>query len=198
MFEHNLTIDFDLGTNTVTDCLPMDTFDVSSLKKETPEGPEMDVAPGDEELDARAQELSAIEDFIAQNGVSVPTAEDFKPKKQSWRGRNIKKKNGQYKTFSNTMGLYKEDSKNISDYQPVSTERRGRPRKSYTKTMTFVIHDWVLSPTWEGALWKRAGRGRAKTGEFRKTFDIHHTHLDTISAGGRYWTGEELIAMGVE
>jgi len=175
MFEHNLTIDFDLGTNTVTDCLPMDTFDVSSLKKETPEGPEMDVAPGDEELDARAQELEAIEDFIAQNGVSVPTAEDFKPKKQSWRGKKSKKTDGQ-----------------------VASERRGRPRKSYTKSMTFVIQDWVLSPTWEGALWKRAGRGRAKTGEFRKTFDIHHTHLDTIAAGARYWTGEELLAMGVE
>jgi hypothetical protein len=175
MYEHNLTIDFDLGTNTVTDCLPMDTFDVSSLKKETPNGPEMDVAPGDEELDARAQELSAIEDFIAQNGVSVPTVEDFKPKKQSWRGKKSKK----------------------TDVQ-VASERRGRPRKSYTKSMTFVIHDWVLSPTWEGALWKRAGRGRAKTGEFRKTFDIHHTHLDTIAAGARYWTGEELLAMGVE
>ena len=91
----------------------------------------MDVAPGDAELDARAQELSAIEDFIAKNGVSVPTAEDFKPKKQSWRGKKSKKTDGQ-----------------------VAKERRGRPRTKYTKTMTFVIHDQV-SPTWEGALWKR-------------------------------------------
>ena len=165
MFEHNLTIDFDLGTNTVTDCLPMDTFDVSSLKKETPEGPEMDVAPGDEELDARAQELEAIEDFIAQNGVSVPTAEDFKPKKQSWRGKKSKKTDGQ-----------------------VASERRGRPRKSYTKSMTFVMLD--------ANTFMRAGRGRGKVGEVRKSFEIHHTHIDTVSVGT--WTGEELIAMGVE
>ena len=167
MYEHNLTIDFDLGTNTVTDCLPMDTFDVSSLKKETPEGPEMDVAPGDAELDARAQELSAIEDFIAKNGVSVPTAEDFKPKKQSWRGKKSKKTDGQ-----------------------VASERRGRPRKTYTKTMTFVMVSEMQ------ALFARAGRGRAKLGEFRKSFEIHHTHVDTVSVGT--WTGDELIAMGVE
>ena len=172
MLEHSLSIDFDLGTNTVTDCLPADTFDVSALKKESPNGPEMDVAPGDAELDARAQELTAIEDFIAKNGVSVPTAEDFKPKKVSWRGKKSKKTDAQ-----------------------ATKERRGRPRKSYTKTMTLVIPDWVLSATWEGALWKRAGRGRAKTGEFRKTFEIHHTHLDTISKGGKYWTGDELLAM---
>ena len=172
MQEHSLAINYDLGVNTVTDCLPADTFDVSALKKESPDGPVMDVAPGDAELDARAQELSAIEDFIAKNGVSVPTAEDFKPKKVSWRGKKSKKTDGQ-----------------------VAKERRGRPRTKYTKTMTFVIHDWVLSPTWEGALWKRAGRGRAKTGEFRKTFEIHHTHLDTISKGGRYWTGDELLNM---
>ncbi len=87
MQEHTLAIDFDLGTNTVSDCLPDDTFDVSALKKESPDGPVMDVAPGDAEIDARAQELTAIEDFIAKNGVSVPTSEDFKPKKVSWRSK---------------------------------------------------------------------------------------------------------------
>ena len=58
MIEHNLTIDFDLGTNTVTDCLPADTFDVSALKKESPDGPVLDLAPGDAELDARAEEVA--------------------------------------------------------------------------------------------------------------------------------------------
>ena len=91
MIEHNLTIDFDLGNNTVTDCLPADTFDVSALKKESPDGPVLDLAPGDAELDARAEEVASIEAFIAQNGVTRPTAEDFKPKKVSWRGKKSKK-----------------------------------------------------------------------------------------------------------
>ena len=184
MQEHSLAINYDLGTNTVSDCLPMDTFDVSALKKESPDGPVMDVAPGDAELDARAQELEAIEDFIAKNGVTVPTAEDFKPKKVSWRGRkrNIKKT-----TMSLTMGIYKEDSKNISDYQPVSTHRRGRPRTKFAKTMTFVMVSEMQ------ALFARAGRGRGKAGQFRKTFEIHHTHVDTVSVGT--WTGDELLKM---
>ena len=162
MQEHSLAINYDLGTNTVSDCLPMDTFDVSALKKESPDGPVMDVAPGDAEIDARAQELTAIEDFIAKNGVSVPTAEDFKPKKQSWRGKKSKKTDGQ-----------------------VAQERRGRPRTKYTKTMTFVMLD--------ADTFKRAGRGRAKVGELRRAFEIHHTHVDAVSVGT--WTGDELLKM---
>ena len=164
MYEHSLSIDFDLGTNTVSDCLPSDTFDVSALKKESPNGPVMDVAPGDAEIDARAQELTAIEDYIAKNGVSVPTAEDFIPKKVSWRGKKSKKTDGQ-----------------------VAKERRGRPRTKYTKTMTFVMVSEMQ------ALFARAGRGRGKAGQFRKTFEIHHTHVDTVSVGT--WTGEELMKM---
>ena len=162
MQEHKLAINYDLGVNTVTDCLPADTFDVSALKKESPDGPVMDVAPGDAELDARAQELTAIEDYIAKNGVTVPTAEDFKPKKQSWRGKKSKKTDKQ-----------------------VASERRGRPRSKYTKTMTFVMVD--------ADTFKRAGRGRGKAGQFRKTFEIHHTHVDTVSVGT--WTGDELLKM---
>ena len=162
MQEHSLAINYDLGTNTVTDCLPMDTFDVSALKKESPDGPVMDVAPGDAEIDARAQELTAIEDFIAKNGVSVPTAEDFKPKKVSWRGKKSKKTDGQ-----------------------VASERRGRPRTKYTKTMTFVMLD--------ADTFKRAGRGRAKVGELRRAFEIHHTHVDAVSVD--VWTYDELLKM---
>ena len=169
MQEHSLAINYDLGTNTVSDCLPMDTFDVSALKKESPDGPVMDVAPGDAELDARTQELEAIEDYIAKNGVTVPTAEDFKPKKVSWRGKKSKKTDGQ-----------------------VASERRGRPRTKYTKTMTFVM---VYTHPDMPALFKRAGRGRAKVGEIRKSFDIHHTNVDTASVG--VWTHDDLIVMGV-
>ena len=164
MQEHSLAINYDLGTNTVSDCLPMDTFDVSALKKESPDGPVMDVAPGDAELDARALELEAIEDFIAKNGVTVPTAEDFKPKKQSWRGKKSKKTDKQ-----------------------VAQERRGRPRTKYTKTMTFVQLDDA------GTMFRRAGRGRAKAGEIRRAFEIHHTHVDAVSVGT--WTGDELLKM---
>ena len=163
MIEHNLTIDFDLGTKTVTDCLPADTFDVSALKKESPDGPTLDLAPGDAELDARAEEVASIEEFIAKNGVTRPTAEDFKPKKVSWRGKKSKKTDKQ-----------------------VANERRGRPRTKFTKTLTFVcLNDG-------GTEFKRAGRGRGKTGEVRKTFDIHHTHIDTVSAG--VWTFDALVA----
>tara|TARA_Y100001938_G_C7936752_1_gene352151 strand:+ start:198 stop:707 length:510 start_codon:yes stop_codon:yes gene_type:complete len=166
MQEHSLAINYDLGVNTVTDCLPADTFDVSALKKESPNGPVMDVAPGDAQLDARAQELSAIEDFIAKHGVSVPTAEDFKPKKQSWRGKKSKKTDKQ-----------------------VAQERRGRPRTKYTKTMTFV-----LVSDFQGLFKKSRGRGRAKAGDIRLKFDIHHTHVDVASRG--FWTIEQLQAMG--
>ena len=162
MQEHSLAINYDLGVNTVTDCLPADTFDVSALKKESPDGPVMDVAPGDAELDARAQELTAIEDYIAKNGVTVPTAEDFKPKKVSWRGKKSKKTDKQ-----------------------VASERRGRPRSKYTKTMTFVMVD--------ADTFKRAGRGRGKAGDIRKSFEIHHTHVDTVSVGT--WAGDELLKM---
>ena len=164
MQEHSLAINYDLGVNTVTDCLPTDTFDVSALKKESPDGPVMDVAPGDAELDARAQELTAIEDFIAKNGVTVPTAEDFKPKKQSWRGKKSKKTDKQ-----------------------VASERRGRPRTKYTKTMTFVQLDDA------GTMFRRAGRGRAKSGEIRRAFEIHHTHVDAVSVD--VWTCDELLKM---
>ena len=162
MQEHSLAINYDLGVNTVTDCLPTDTFDVSALKKESPDGPVMDVAPGDAEIDARAQELTAIEDFIAKNGVSVPTAEDFIPKKVSWRGKKSKKTDGQ-----------------------VASERRGRPRTKYTKTMTFVMLD--------ADTFKRAGRGRGKVGEIRGAFEIHHTHVDAVTVGT--WTSDELLKM---
>jgi hypothetical protein len=167
MQDFNLTIDFDLDVNTVTDCLPSDTFDVSSLKQESPDGPVLDVAPGDEELDERQEELATIEAFIAQNGVTRPTVEDFKPKKVSWRGKKSKKTDKQ-----------------------VEGERRGRPRTKYTKSLTFVcLNDG-------GTEFKRAGRGRGKVGEVRKTFDIHHTHVDTVSTG--VWTLDQLVAMGVE
>ena len=164
MQEHSLAINYDLGVNTVTDCLPADTFDVSALKKEAPDGPVMDVAPGDAELDARALELEAIEDYITKNGVTVPTAEDFKPKKVSWRGKKSKKTDKQ-----------------------AANERRGRPRTKFTKTMTFVMVSEMQ------ALFARAGRGRAKAGQFRKTFEIHHTNVDTVSVGT--WTGDELMKM---
>ena len=164
MIEHNLTIDFDLNVNTVSDCLPADTFDVSALKKESPDGPVLDLAPGDAELDARAEEVASIEAFIAQNGVTRPTAEDFKPKKVSWRGKKSKKTDKQ-----------------------VANERRGRPRTKFTKTLTFVMVSEAQ------ALFKRAGRGRGKAGQFRKAFEIHHTNVDTVSAGT--WTGEELLKM---
>ena len=96
--------------------------------------------------------------------MTVPTAEDFKPKKVSWRGKKSKKTDGQ-----------------------VASERRGRPRTKYTKTMTFVMVSEMQ------ALFARAGRGRGKAGQFRKTFEIHHTHVDTVSVGT--WTGDELLKM---
>tara|TARA_R100001079_G_C4402178_1_gene131902 strand:+ start:440 stop:712 length:273 start_codon:yes stop_codon:yes gene_type:complete len=90
MQEHSLAINYDLGIGSAADCLPSDIFDVTALKKESPDGPVMDVAPGDAEMDARALELEAIENFITENGVSTPTAEDFKPKPRGWRGRRKK------------------------------------------------------------------------------------------------------------
>ncbi len=53
--------------------------------------------------------------------------------------------------------------------------------------MTFVMVSEMQ------ALFARAGRGRGKAGQFRKTFEIHHTHVDAVSVGT--WTGEELMKM---
>ena len=114
MIEHNLTIDFDLNVNTVSDCLPADTFDVSALKKESPDGPVLDLAPGDGD----------------------------------------------------------------------------RPRTKFTKTLTFIALNDACTE------FKRAGRGRGKSGEVRMTFDIHHTHVDTVSAG--VWTLDALTAFKAE
>ena len=60
---------------------------------------------------------------------------------------------------------------------------------SYTKTMTFV-----LVSDFQGLFKKSRGRGRAKAGDIRLKFDIHHTHVDVASRG--FWTIEQLQAMG--
>ena len=51
--------------------------------------------------------------------------------------------------------------------------------------MTFVMLD--------ADTFKRAGRGRAKVGELRRAFEIHHTHVDAVSVDT--WTCDELLKM---
>ena len=148
---------------TISDLLAEKELDVSSLKQESPGGPVRTHVDDDEANDERDSEIDAIEAFIAKHGVTKPTEEDFKPKSQAWRS----KKSAAAKKGSNHM------------------ERRGRPRKVFTKDLSFVN---VGDDTF-----KRAGRGRAKKGEVRETFTIHHLNVDTACAGTH--TRKALTAM---
>ena len=60
---------------------------------------------------------------------------------------------------------------------------RGRPRKSFVKDVTFIVR------VEEGSLvtgYQRAPRGRAKKGQVRKSFAIHHTRLHELDTSEVY------------
>ena len=165
MNEHKLTIDFDTNV-TVADILEQNELDVTSLKQDSPNAPVRSHVNEVEELDARAQELEQIADFINKNGVTRPEKEDYQPKSQKW-SRNVKTKAEKLKENPNYM------------------ERRGRRRTTFTKDVTFVCL--------ENDVFKRAGRGRAKKGEIRETFTLYYTNVEKVSEGT--WTRKDLEAM---
>ena len=165
MQEHKLSISFDSDV-TVSDLLEEKTLDVSSLKQDAPGGKVRDHVDEIEALDARTDELEQIANFIKVHGATKPTEEDFIPKSQAW-GRNVKSK-----------------AQKLAE-NPNYIERRGRPRSSYTKSVTFV----ALS----NDEFKRAGRGRAKKGETRESFTLHHTNVANVSEGT--YTRKELVAL---
>tara|TARA_R110001592_G_scaffold74889_1_gene227132 strand:+ start:536 stop:1054 length:519 start_codon:yes stop_codon:yes gene_type:complete len=166
MTEHKLSIDFNTDV-TVSDILTQNELDVTSLKQDNPDAPVREHVDQSEEFDARSNELSAIDAYIAKNGVTTPTPEDFKPKSQSWRGKKSHKTDAQI-------------------------DRRGRPRKKFKKDVTFVLE--AVSPEGEAKdQFKRAGRGRAKKGEMRLVFALHYTNLDKAIEGT--WTRAELVSM---
>jgi len=172
MTEHSLAINFDT-TVTVSDLLEEKTLDVSSLKQDAPGSKVRDHVDEVEALDARADELAQIANFIKVHGATKPTEEDYKPKSQAW-GRNVKTK-----------------AQKLAE-NPNYTERRGRPRSSYTKAVTFVLV--AISPEGEGKdEFKRAGRGRAKKGEKRLSFTLHHTNVAKASEGTL--TRNQLVAL---
>lgn len=152
MTEFSLTIDFDSNIS-VSDIIAQDTLDTKILKQDAPGSKVRDFVNASEAQDQREAELIAIEDFIAKNGVTRPTEENFKPKKASWGGKSKAQKLAE---------------------NPDYVERRGRPRSQYIKAVTFVK---------VGNTWKRASRGRGKLGEIRKTFNIHFSNMDKASKG---------------
>jgi len=155
-------------SSTISDMLSdAKQLDVSSLKKESPDSAPRDFVDDSEENDARMGEVQAIEDFIKSNGVTKPTAEDFKPKKQRWGSKKSAKAGG-----------------------------RGRPRKTFTKDLAFVRvlqADKGLIDTDGKDQFKRAGRGRAKKDEIREVFTIFHTNIDKACVG--IHTRAALVAM---
>ena len=170
MTEHSLAIDFDTNV-TVSDILSQNELDVTSLKQDNPDAPVREHVDQDEEFDARAQELSAIDAYIAKNGVTTPTAEDFKPKSQSWRGKKSHKTDAQ-------------------------VDRRGRPRKTFTKELSFVRTlqaDKGLIDKEGKDQFMRARRGRAKKGEVREVFTVYYTNVEKVSEGT--WTRKDLQTM---
>ena len=176
MQEHKLAINFDADV-TVSDLLEEKTLDVSSLKQDAPGGKVRDHVDEIEALDARTDELAQIANFIKVHGATKPTEEDYKPKSQAW-GRNVKTK-----------------AQKLAE-NPNYTERRGRPRATYTKAVTFVRvlqADKGLIDNEGKDEFKRAGRGRAKKGEIRESFTLHHTNVDKVSEGT--YTRDELIAL---
>ena len=155
-----------LDTNPISDLLGKDTLDVSVLKKDAPDAPEKEFVSKAEELDAqRTDELAQIEAFIAKHGVTKPTEEDFVPKKRSWGGKSKAEKLAA---------------------NPNYVERRGRPRTTFTKVLSFVRVEGRDE-------YKRAGRGRAKKGEQRESFTVHHNNIDKAADGT--FTRAELLAM---
>ena len=176
MQEHKLSISFDTDV-TVSDLLDEKTLDVSSLKQDAPGGKVRDHVDEIEALDARIDELEQIANFIKIHGATKPTEEDFIPKSQAW-GRNVKSK-----------------AQKLAE-NPNYIERRGRPRSSYTKAVTFVRvlqADKGLIDKEGKDQFKRAGRGRAKKGETRESFTLHHTNIANVSEGT--YTRKELEAL---
>lgn len=161
--EHKLAIDFD-STVTVGDLLEEKTLDVTVLKQDDIDAPIREHVNEVEALDQRADELGQIANFIKSHGVTRPTEEDFIPKSQRW-SRNVKTK-----------------AEKLAE-NPNYVEKRGRQRTTYIKTVTFVALD--------NDTFKRAGRGRAKLGDKRETFEIYHTHISTLTTG--VWTREQLV-----
>ena len=150
-------------SSTISDLLgTAKELDVSSLKQDAPDAPVRTHVDEDEATDERDSEIDAIEAFIAKHGVTKPKPEDFKPKSQAWRSK-----------------------KSAAAKGANHVERRGRPRKVFTKDLSFVQLD--------DGTFKRAGRGRAKKGETREVFTIHHLNVDKACAGTH--TREALIAM---
>jgi hypothetical protein len=165
MQEHKLAINFNTDV-TVGDLLEEKTLDVSSLKQDAPDSKVRDHVDEIEALDARTSELEQIANFIKIHGATKPTEADFVPKSQAW-GRNVKTK-----------------AQKLAE-NPNYTERRGRPRSSYTKSVTFV----ALGKD----QFKRAGRGRAKKGEIRESFILHYANVDKLNEGT--YTRKQLVAL---
>ena len=164
MTELSLHINFDSNV-TVSDIIGQNTLDVAVLKKDAPDARERQFVNEAEAVDARDYELEAIDTFIAQNGVTRPTAEDFIPKSQAWRS--------------------KKSAAAAAARNPNAIDRRGRPRISYVKDLTFVVVGKDA--------FKRAGRGRAKQDERREIFSIHHTNIDATCEGTH--TRKALVAL---
>jgi len=161
------------GDTTISDLLNEKELDVTSLKQDAPGATVREHVDCDEAFDARADELAQIQNFIKVHGATRPTEEDFKPKSQKW-SRNVKTK-----------------AEKLAE-NPNYVERRGRPRSSYTKAVTFVLV--AISPEGEGKdQFKRAGRGRAKKGEKRLAFTLHHTNVAKVSDGT--FTRDELVSL---
>ena len=165
MTEHSLAIDFDTNV-TVSDVLEQKELDVTVLKQDDIDAPVREHTSEVEALDARANELAQIAEYIKKNGATRPTEKHFAPKSQSW-SRNVKSK-----------------AEKIAE-NPAYIERRGRPRKSYTKDVAFIS-------LYNGSF-KRAPRGRAPSGQIRESFTIYYTNVEKVSEGE--WTRKQLEAM---
>lgn len=165
-------------TATLSDLLgDAKTLDVSSLKEDAAPVAARLRTDSDEDLVLRSEELDAIEAFIAKHGVTKPTEEDYKPKSAAW-GPQSKSKAEKLKE------------------NPQYIERRGRPRQTFTKVLSFVRvlqADKGLIDTHGKDEFKRAGRGRGKKGVVRETFKIHHTNVEKACTGTH--TRNALIAM---
>jgi len=141
--------------DTIADLLNEKSLDVTALKQDAPNAP----------VRTHVDEDEAIEAFIAAHGVTKPTEEDYKPKSQAWRSKK-------------SAALYAKGAPRA--------ERRGRPRKVFTKDLAFVrvlqADKGLIDHNGED-VFKRPGRGRAKKGEVRESFTIHHTHVAQACEG---------------
>jgi hypothetical protein len=135
---------------------------------------ELDVSSLKDDVDAKLSEEEQQEEAAAKARlVEIATIQEFFLKKKAFEAANPIKAEKKEANAKKAAELNKKK---------INVAGRGRPRKSYTKAVSFM--------NVKGA-YKLAGRGRPKAGETRTKFELFYTHAAAINSE-RLYTSTEL------